>query len=204
MMLPVSTRHRCLSVSSLDTHHFCLSHPVIPLFFSLYQLMTSFSFYLCQPMTSFFFCLYQTMMSFSFCFIRWHRFPSVSLSQWHRFLLFLSANYIVFLQFVSDNDVIFLLFLLADDIVFLLFVSANDSVFLLFVSANDIAVLRLERPLTFNSKVSALCLPERTAQLPDQCVVSGWGRDGIGLLFSTNKCVQNLNITTTVLSMKRK
>ena len=109
------------------------------------------------------------------------------------FLQFVSANYIVFHQFVSDNDVIFLLFVLVDDIIFLL-----------FVSANDIAVLRLERPLTFNSKVSALCLPERTAQLPDQCVVSGWGRDGIGLLFLTNKCFQNLNIMTTVLSLKRK
>ena len=102
----------------------------------------------------------------------------------------MSADDIFFLLFVSDNDVIFLLFVLADDIVFLL-----------FVSADDIAVLRLEQPLTFNSKVSALCLPERTAQLPDQCVVSGWGRDGIGLLFSTNKCVQNLNIMTTVLSL---
>ncbi|XP_070204002.1 transmembrane protease serine 9-like isoform X2 [Littorina saxatilis] len=42
---------------------------------------------------------------------------------------------------------------------------------------NDIAVLRLARPLEFNSRVSALCLPEPSSQLPEQCTIAGWGRD---------------------------
>ncbi|KAK7482045.1 hypothetical protein BaRGS_00026737, partial [Batillaria attramentaria] len=40
---------------------------------------------------------------------------------------------------------------------------------------NDIALIRLQRPLTFNSRVSPVCLPTVSSQVPSQCVAAGWG-----------------------------
>ncbi|XP_070210443.1 uncharacterized protein [Littorina saxatilis] len=40
---------------------------------------------------------------------------------------------------------------------------------------NDIAVLRLSKPLVFNSRVSPICLPNVTDVMPRRCVVAGWG-----------------------------
>ena len=43
------------------------------------------------------------------------------------------------------------------------------------VPGYDIAVLRLETTLSFNDRVSALCMPDAITELPDRCVLSGWG-----------------------------
>ncbi|XP_076437168.1 uncharacterized protein LOC143276510 [Babylonia areolata] len=40
---------------------------------------------------------------------------------------------------------------------------------------NDIAVIRLSRPLDFNSRVAPICLPANTDPLPPVCVTAGWG-----------------------------
>ncbi|XP_070211602.1 serine proteinase stubble-like isoform X2 [Littorina saxatilis] len=49
---------------------------------------------------------------------------------------------------------------------------------------NEIAVLRLSRPLTFDSYVSPVCLPDANSTLPARCTVAGWGATATGPDFS--------------------
>ncbi|XP_070210445.1 uncharacterized protein [Littorina saxatilis] len=58
---------------------------------------------------------------------------------------------------------------------------------------NDIAVLRLSKPLVFNSRVSPICLPNVTDVMPRRCVVAGWG--------STNHALQTLPSSMRTVSL---